>query len=452
MTNPLAGAVFLAKGSGTVENVVPGRDSKGYSVAFRYALYTTELITDPDYLSKLSFELQVELLCLLCLTVELANDQLGLQESNELWANLEMPEVDDEVQEFLSVIPQLLSSIFSDAPHWREVEQSSLPGSILSKLLGGSEGTSSLAFYHARSLANVLSIAVENNGWQTSGGEDWLASLGALTSTTTEVFKATAVLAGLREALSSSKMVNTLCNRLISDISGAKSQSDKTLAALVMLNATGAVYDAGELPVAQNRLVFAVRQVATWLEEENTLVTPLAAEACRSLQLMFPCIRGVYGSHWEVALSFVVNSLREPAPGQRMDASLPLYHASMKLLILCRKLVSDADEEEKNDDIEEALKQCQQLLPRSLVGLLQLPRHKENQPWRILDELLCREVAQMPVKDIRDPEDIYPLLAADSRLVQSAAFDLMRRYALEKSESINYDAILEKQGKIACDF
>lgn len=447
LTNTLGGAVFLIRGSNSKLGKPPSRDADGFSAPFRQAIYTSRVIANSDALDTLSLDEQVGLLRLLCITVELASDQLGLQEANLLWADLRTPDVEMKVQEFLSTTQKLLNSKFDDVPHWRNYKNTpSVAGKLIESLLQGSKADSPTAFYQGRALCSLFAHTLEVNGWQTAGSEDWLTSLDLLKVSTMNVVAASALLHGLKESLGPSKIVNGLCNRLVSDIAGVSLTSEKALRMLVYLNAVLEVYEVGQLPIPQTRLVFAVRHLTSWMQEQPSMGPELATESLKCLQFLLPCISGVYGSHWEISIQFCLSSISKSPIGEQLDAYLPLYHASMKTVALVHKLWKDADSNEKNDDIEDTIKQTATELPESLLKLLRLPRAAENQPWTIVDDLLDRQLETTAIAELQDLEDVYPLLESKSRVVQSTAFKLLQRYALMKTESINYDTILEKQG------
>ena len=98
---------------------------------------------------------------------------------------------------------------------------------------------------------------------------------------------------GLGETLQPSKAASNFCNRLVSDIAGASPAAEKTPIILVLLTLSAQVYESGELPVANNRIVFAVRQITQWLDEPNALDPALSAHICRALAQLLPCMKDI---------------------------------------------------------------------------------------------------------------------------------------------------------------
>ncbi|KAI9745801.1 MAG: hypothetical protein M1818_000482 [Claussenomyces sp. TS43310] len=444
LTNPLGGAVFLLQPSATTMSH-NAQDLDGFSPAFRMALYACRLLSQIGKSQQLQVDCHVDVLHLLLLTVEIVNDQIGLQVENQLWSSLADPDLESQVQDFLSEAQKSLVTSLGAAFGWRtasEVAQGDLSRKLLARLLKDSNGSSAQSFYAGRALCNLLTNLVEIHGWQTIGGEEWLSSLDVFRAPTSNIFTFTAVLSGLKEMLGSSKLVNTLCNRLVSETAGASTNSEKTLGILICLNAILSVYEPAELPVVQTRLVFTVRQITSWMAEPSALQTAHASESCRSLLSIMPSIEGVYGSHWQISLAFCTNLWNRKVDAESLAPALPALYHSIRLKGLLQKFLRES--EDKNDDLEDALVADAAELDQGLFQLLWLPRGTETQPSRIVDELLCRELSLVPISSIRDPSELYPLIASDFQLVQIAAFDVLHRLIRGSAEEISVQVILEK--------
>lgn len=469
LTNVLAGSAAIVEApiNGTSASAVPPeRDSNGYSTAFRIASYTARLIATDKFIDELPSETQIDVLYFSLLTLELSKDQLGLKERNKLWANLENPTIDDDVQNFVSIMQSSINLILGKDKSWRKAipqagwfksifgqpensvlkpESSTLVLGLLAKLLAESSGLSPTSFYSARVLSNVLSTLVEACGWQVPGSEDWLTSIAVLRSfSKNTVFAAVAVLSGLKEALSSSKVVGNLSNRLISDVAGIKHADDTTVQRLVLLNACLEVY-ADEtlseglfLPVTANRIIFAVKQILDWAEIPRRETDSLTAESCRVLQKLLAAMKDTYGQYWESAIA-VCSAVWDAAASPQPTASLPTVHASLRLFSLLDSL------KEPNDDLEEVLSQKSAEITHSLLQLLKRKRRREDQPSLIVDELLCRMVAKRPSSEIEAPEDLYHLIASDNQLIQTAAFRILHETVSAAQDQISLDVLLEKK-------
>ena len=437
---PFAGAVYLNRSSSANRSRC-ARDLNGYSVALRMAIYTARLIEQTSDL-KLP-DLDVDLLYLLSITAQLAQDQVDLQGENQLVTSLLDQDVMAEIQEFLFDAKAPISNLVANSRGWLDKADANVVPvrSLISTLIRDAGTSTPVSFHAARILSDVLQRLVNEQGWHNVNGESWLLKLDILKTSPTNVLGATALLIGLQDVLGSSKIVNKLCNGLISDIAGASAKSDKTLNQLVLLNAAFSVYEDGDLPVAQNRLVFAVKQILSWTDDLQSTNAKLASETCHALHRLLPAIKSVYGSYWETALGFCVSIWDSENP-TLSDERIPMIGMSLKLYSILRTLT------EANDDLEDALGQLNYQISHGLVKLLSLRRVKENVPLLFVDNILSREVGKIPLRDLDgDFSAFYPLVASDFRIVQSAAFDILHRALPEQQQQISVDVLLEKRGK-----
>jgi len=441
---PFAGAVFLAQSQDSEQFSMPSRDSVGYSTALRMAIYSARLIHNhPDSLTK---DKLVEVLYLISLTAELASDQLDLLESNKLFAS----PIDASamtVQDFVGSLYQAcFLRILPHSKAWREGMESGEPlefsgatHNLIRKFIKAANGRTPTSFYAARCLSRLLPRLVEEHGWQSTDGEEWLSNLDILKASTQNVFGATAILIGLHETLATSQLVSNLCNRIISEITGASAQAEKTLTLLVLLNACLSIYDDDDLPVAQNRLVFAVKQILSWTPDIAKADYFLSSEVCRALQKLLPAIKTVYGSYWESTLTFCISIWETMESGTDQELKLPMTGMSLKLFSTINDL------QDANDDLEDALAQFGEKASRCFIRLMQLPRSKPTQPAEFVDSLLSRLINKIPSSHIHDVTEFYPLLASENRTVQSSAFNVLHRAIPAAQEEISVNTLIEKK-------
>lgn len=446
---PFAGAVYLVKDATESTSKSP-KDLNGHSSILRMAMYTASLVTE-DAFKLLSRQAQLELLFLLCLTAELANDHIDSRKDNELFETSQDLDSLNEIRELISKTQMCLVSVAADSRSWRRNQEDAIVDSsdssatiheLVFKLVKTSASQSGMSFYSAKSLSHILSKLVDAHGWQTEGGDEWLTKLDILKSTTSNVLGAVGTLTGLAESLDTSKLVNNLCNKLISDIAGASIKSDKTLPLLVLLNSVLPIFKESELPVAQNRLVFAVKQILSWSKDDLVTTNPqLASEACRALQKLLPAIKSVFGSYWETSISLCISIWNSSLDGKLSDNSLPMVGMSLKLYLILTNL------EDINDDLQDALVEFKDKISESLVKLLQLRRTVENQPLEFVDSLLSRAIVHIPSSSLFDQSELYPLVASDFPMVQSAAYDLLSKALPEVQQQLSIDVLLENTSK-----
>ncbi|KAH8592873.1 hypothetical protein B0O99DRAFT_547891 [Bisporella sp. PMI_857] len=435
---PFAGAVYLTQAP-VAEAPRCERDLNGYSIALRMGIYTARLIGETPHLNLP--KLDPELVYLLSITFRLAQDQVDLQGENQLATSILNPDVISEIQEFLFSANIPLQQLVTSGSGWLNDSDASATHvrGFIAHLIDDTSKSGPIAFHAARILSDVLQQLVNEHGWDTVRGESWLQKLDLLKTSTANILGAAAILIGLQTVLATSRIVNNLCNRLISDVAGAHAKSEKSLGLLVLLNASFSVYEDGDLPVAQNRLVFAVKQMLSWTDDLPLANPRLASEACFTLHRLLPAIKEVYGSYWEASLSFCI-SIWESDQEVLSSERLPMVGMSLKLYTILRTL------EDANDDLEDALGQLDYQISQGLINLLRLQRQKENVPQLFVDNVLSREVGRIPLKDFKDNvADIYPLVASEFRVVQSTAFDVLHRALPEQQQQLSVDVLLENR-------
>lgn len=386
---------------------------------------------------------EVDILYLLGITAQLVQDQMDLQEDYPLFNSFEDPDVLAELQDFVLTCNSIFSQLYRNAKDWLDESNTGWMQSLIAKLLKDTSTGTPLGFYASRCLSSLLQGLVTEHGWNNIRGESWLQKLDIIKPSTTNLLGAVAMFIGLQESLDTSKLVNSMCNRLISDVAGMKAESDKTLSSLVLLNATLSVYDDGDLPVAQNRLVFAVKQILSWSASLPETNHRLASEVCYALHRLLPAIKDVYGSYWETSLSLCI-SVWDTA-GDLSNEIIPMVGMSLKLYTILRDL------EDPNDDLVDSLYQLNYNITHGMVKLLKAPRlnrrrRRENVPLIYVDEQLSRQLAKIPLDHVKDiVSDFYPFIASDSRIVQSAAYDILHRALPENQQQISLDVLLEKR-------
>lgn len=442
ITSKVGGAFFLVQPSRSDDRRQIRRDRDGCSIPARMALYTTKLLSSQSDLESLPQELQVEISFLLYITIQLVSDQITLMEQHMLWASLSYKDALNVAEELVSTTRGVVQSLIDRSAGWgqgTEGTSTDLAESLMNMMVQQSKELTPLGLYSSRSLVEVVEATTDRHGMAPVADEK-LAQFDVLKASPTTVLAGVALLSGFGEALQSSKMVNNVCNRLVSDTAGLTIQSEKALPTLVLLNACLEVYDGGDIPVANNRLVFAIRQITSWLDDPVGLTPALSAEVCRALQGLLPSIKDVYGPHWERTIEFCT-TLWARAADDDLDEAIPYIHASLKLVRTLEKL------EEPNDDLQDALKQAAQTKSLALIELLKLPRERNTQPLQIVDGMICRQIEKLPLKHVTDLSDLYGLVASESRDIQTAAFGLLHRALPASQEQLSIDVLLEKKGK-----
>ncbi|KAI1497471.1 hypothetical protein F5X99DRAFT_396765 [Biscogniauxia marginata] len=439
LTSSLGGAYYLPTTTTATSDRTTQRDRNGCSIPGRMALYTSMLLSSGLNFDELPHSTKVDFIISMSLTAELAADQLTMMSENTVWSSLFSDSNLSDSESLPPSIRKVINGIAENAPGWRDgsgSDQSRLIHDVIYRLIEEAKALNPLGLYCSRALNELLQSLTEHHGFPSSG-EQWLTNLGVLKCSPETVFPGIAVLSGLGETVSASRIVSNFCNRLVSDIAGSKLHEESTLFTLVLLNACMQIYDMGELPVANNRLVFAVKQITSWLDTPEDLDYRFASEVCRSLQRLLPCIKDVYGSYWENSLDFCTY-LWTKGVTQPLDHRLLEIHASLRLISILESL------EDPNDDLVDVLQSSAEKRSAALIELLKLPRDRKTQPLEIVDSFICRQVEKLPLHHVKDLSELYGIVASDSRSIQTAAFTLLNKVIPAAQEQISVDVLLEK--------
>lgn len=410
-------------------------------------MYMTLILTDANegLLYGLPQEEQIELLYLLSLTAEFATDQLGLWEDHRLWKSLSIAASND-IQNLMEVQQKCLRQLLEDAGKLADLpqQQDYSTGALLTtrglmlKLYEESSDLSPTGYYAARVLSKMMNQLNSKNEILHEIEEEWLSKLDGLKSSTENILGALALLTGLTN-LATNRIVSNLCNRLVSDVAAASAAPEKTIPLLVLLNACFAIYD-HDLPVAQNRLVFAVKQILSCATDGGDMnSTQMSTEMLRALQRLLPAIENVYGPYWTRAVEFSLVTSDRFGKMKAICVNPPALHASLKLFAVLETL------DDSNDDREEALEMYGPQISAALLVALKQPGTDETPPLRVLNELISRLVVKIPDEHIGELSELYPLIASESSSIQTAAYDLLHRALPAAQQQISVDVLLENK-------
>lgn len=440
LASSMGGAYFLVQGNASANSPSPGRDSNGRSVTARMAQFTAKLLVSGLRISLLPPEFQLELVYLLCVTDALAGDQLSVVHKDSLWSN--GPDTEDEIQQFRELSSTAIGAVIADAGNWRGWDMSgdSLVERLVSFMIQEARGSSPGAFYTAKALASLFQALVKAHG-PFPKLEDWLVSLGIMRVAPDTMFVTSAFLAGFGDTLASSKLVTTLCTRLISEIPGFPPGSPRTLASLVLLNLCLDVYESGQVPVETRKQVLALQQITRWADTPQEMGYQLAAETCKAIARLLPGVKDTYGPYWEKIVVYCIR-LWKRAADDKVNQRLPYIYASLKLMQALHA------EHDANDDLEEALASHGEEESAALITLLGLPSEgSATLPSQLVDAVLGRAVSKIPHAHLADLGEIYVSVASESRDIQRAAFGLLHQALPAAQEEINVAVVMDKKGK-----
>ena len=442
ITSSLTGIVVLA--NSTAQRAAPTRESRdraGRSPSLRMALYASEILRLLAGKHDIPKDLLMATLYPLCLSVQLATDQITTLKGGSLWVEIDHPACLEEAEMFVTSSRNSLNEVVEKAVNWHDPShdaESSIIHRLLDRSMEGSKQQSPMGVYNARIVSELLQALTEAHGMPSSA-EQLLLQPESLKAKASTAFLAAGLISGFGETVQSSKAVNKFGNSLVSEVLDLSADDDKAHMVLALLTVTARVYEAGELPVANNRVVRAAQNITSWLAEPDKLSPDLSAEICRVLALLLPCMKEMYGSFWESTLQFV-SHLWKNAGRCPLSQALPFIHASLRLVKTLEGL------SEPNDDLEEALKDFANVKADGLVDLLALDRDTMSQPLEIVDAMLCREVDKISVRSIPQPEELFGLVASEARDIQTAAFNLLHKKIPADQEQKSVEVLLDKTG------
>ncbi|CUS15547.1 unnamed protein product [Tuber aestivum] len=456
VSNPIGGAVFLVK---DLQNDVSSgeivRDLDGLSRVLRMAVFIVEFLKTmgiperkdgktTDILKGIPDGSRATLLRYLMLVSVLANDNITIRESNDLW-NQYSSGMETEMLEFVFESQRLFIESLKDEPEPVAGGVDSLPGYIsrlLDYLMDMSKQETPEGFYSARILETVISTLSEDRKFSSEQSQSWLKSIDIRKGQ--EIHRSAALLTGLGESLEHTKEAERLRNGLASDITGivASRAGEVGLRKIVLLNAALPKPGQDILPLPQQRAIFLIKHLLSWFEDEAFAVNPsysVIAEASKAITTVLPVVKELYGEHWELLCEFVANCWEMCTTVEEVD--LPVIFASLKLFQALKSL------HKVNDDFEDAWNGQADAMQTSLMRLLRCSRvgDEHDQPRSLCNSLLARLTKGINLKYIGSPEETYSLLNVPSRSIQEAAFEVLHRHIPSVQEEVSVEAALSRE-------
>lgn len=455
ITSPLKGAVHLvadaAEHKRALSSLRAPRDADGFSIPLRIAQYTSMLLKNNTIVEALSEEHLAELLTLLVLTADLANDNLGVAGANPLWTQY-TPEVESEMSDFVSNSQQLIHNWLEHSPDWMDADTQSSKATFVRRaihaLLDNTDGLSPKSYRNAAAYCSLASELVELHGWHnrnTGTVEKQVQDA----QKNKQSFTTCALLYAFRTPLSSSQVASRICNMLTANLTGfdVLKKPEEGLKSLIELNVILENHEGAAENVAKQRNIFFVKHVISWLSSNPG--QSIGAETIKALSFFLPVMKDIYGEHWHLtldAISTLWSSAQELNPADpATHNALPMTYASLRLFDGLRRLTTDED---PNDDLVDAWKDGTEAAAVGLFHLLRCASEcpdELNQPLRITNELVARQISRLPTKNLDRIDELYPLLFAPSHSVQQAAFGALHKKIPEMQEQVSLDAALDRK-------
>ncbi|KZM23839.1 zinc ion binding [Ascochyta rabiei] len=453
ITNSLGGATYLVEPSlASADTRKISRDADGYSAAYRIAQYVAKLSRTPQARVQ-SAPLQVRNAYLrnIALTVQLVEDNLGLAGANGLWTGYNADVENDamvfksDAQEFIT---QEITRVHGSMSSLSENNDKDSLLTWARDLLGRIDASSSTqVYYAARAYSTLVSDAIMLHGWTNS----WTVQIQDALKTirkNKQVIPLLAYLNAFREPLAASKSCERMCSEIVADLTGLDidEKPQESLSQLVVLN-TVLSQDGIAETIAKQRLIFFVKQIVPWLDRTHGSLE-IRAEVCRALTVLLPLMSDLYGEHWGDilnALSSAWSRTNELQDAEIASSSpISFTHASLKLYAQLRTLTQIED---PNDDLIEVWEETEQSIAAGLINLLKHSQHfpdEFHQPLRMVNDVLARQIAKVPLEHLDSADELYPFLYVESQPVQLTAFNILHKQIPAAQEQISIDAALSK--------
>lgn len=443
ITSPLAGIVHLVDRDVADslqkewENVP--RDISHLSSAFRLAFFTTKILSSSLFkVSELGTDELETLFYNLPLVIQLIEDDLSMENCNGI-TGLVVPEQRDEylevVMEGRKVINHWISSK-SPVEVRSGASVSSMMCSFWEDKLEKLEGVSPIDYRVGEAFVKIMTEAASPNG--TKSSDDLIKICREARRANT--IRLASWFAVWRHSIISSPAGTRLCNELVADSTGLEPEDIRKdgLKKLALLNILLSEDESVVASIPTQRLVFLVKSLIKCLQSDIASVG-LQAEIIKILILVFPCLQDIYGSHWEEIMEILSTLWRK---ANSSDEALPPLASSFRLFARLRS-VADGD---SNDDLKDAWSAQKARLFKDLASTLSKfdSSIAFYQPRDITVELLCRLIGTVPVRDLENVGELFPLLTVDSRVVQRAAYGILHRYVPSVQEQVSFDVVLSK--------
>ena len=420
-------------------------DSEGFSPLFRISLYTVQLLSRAELHDLNSFDYQTgsELLRLLLLTCQIANDKLSHSGASALWTGTTG---ESEALAFVSELDCLTRPLVSPNPTLiteGALETNPISIDLMFNLAKDSE---SFALHYARIWATLKSEAIDRLGWRSSNTEAVEKEFLGLKKDENGSVRLAAFLHAFQSPLSQSSALLRYLNEAIADVTGLDSNTsvdlyEKVSILALILQQNPSLLDS----VAKQRLVFLVKHTVPWLSQSHS--TELESELCRMLLHVLPHMADVYGEDWERVVDYLAMTWINAPPltdDTATSAIVRVWHSSLKLFALLAGLVKDDD---TNEDLKDIWKEKIQNLSQGLANLLSQVSQvsdESNQPLCATNELLARQIRSVPVELLGDTTNLYALIHSQSRNIQQTAFDILHRQIPKAQGDLSIKVALDK--------
>lgn len=427
LTNPLGGAIHLLSYPYQASDLGPiGYDAQGCSALIRMALFVAKVFKDSDLWEKADSETLLRTYVNISIVAQLANDHLSLPPAQALFdiaVGIEESQTVDAVAEIQSFCADCLRVGAISTEPWLDA--------ALFELYQATGTSQSISYYNARAYAAAASELreLQKGAQKIMSADAELSRMGKQPKLLSDIT--------LLASASSSPALIKLLNELVADIAGRDLEGDLqiSLQKIVMLNMVLQVEGMPLEELPKHRLVFFVQHVSAALH--SSIDGNIKSELMKILATFLPLIQDIFGEFWENILNAIPQALGSE------DSKLPLVHASLRLCSVLLKLVTS----HANEDFQESWVDAKPRIAANLLSMLRAHADASdisNQPLKIVNSLLARQVSAFADTMQLELEDMYPIMASESTTLQRSAFEILHKAIPLAQEQVSLEAALSK--------
>ncbi|KAK9461550.1 uncharacterized protein V1516DRAFT_663261 [Lipomyces oligophaga] len=485
LLNNIGGAYFLiSEDSLHVQKRRPGEPIMNFPRIFRFGLYVLEFLESEPLLQSVPYLDQL-LLCKYLLQIsELAKDIINLYGNEKLpllffsEEAMDMTGADDllSISEKCSALMETKYEGLSLADI--EVNSFQYTANFVGATINGESGAHFISdfikvlnedikqrsvsgFYSARILQSLIAHLTEGAEVSFKDVDQFFEEHELRRSP--NVLAVAAIFEGVVTYSSTMKAADRIRNELASDILGIKQDSlnFEGLVKIVLLNSLILNDDEDEeyTPLPQHRTIMLLKKLLQALKaERNRLSLAFRSQAFKLLLGLLPLVRDLYGEHWELSLSCVLEALRDCIHFQ--DDFTPLLYYSLRVIGYLDGI------QETNEDVADAFEaessSLSALWEEVLVNILDNEGTSANvfdgeagshrtQAMLMCDSVVARLISYSSAFAVTDLSVLFQFIPFRSEPLQKANLKICRREIPASLESLAVEAALDTKGAFAAE-
>ncbi|KAK4699559.1 E3 ubiquitin-protein ligase listerin, partial [Phenoliferia sp. Uapishka_3] len=295
--------------------------------------------------------------------------------------------------------------------------------------------------YERRALASCLASTLKYAEASTADAERWLAFAQGLAEGSP---LACAIIYAIKDILAESQRFVRYQNELASTLAGVPSSAaqDRGLQLLQVLLATAPPLDAPIIFLPQQRSMFLIKQITSWIASDDEVGEQLYSGMAELFLHLAPIVQELSGGHWDLIFDIIESNLETASWDD--NSSLPALYHSCRLLSMIDELAASNSElrATAKSRIDTSLELVRDLfVERPASG-------DRNAPRLVVLEIMAKLVRGLPVKLLKmgsSFDQLVKLLRDPSLAVQQSSYDLVDRIAAKYVSDLVVEVELETE-------